>query len=215
MSRRPADLEPDTQDDGPGAPSAASAHGAADARGRHPARPAGAVLTRAGASRARQWRPPGAAGTTAADRRAAPRRRELAVAALGALGGARAGRGRVPRQQPGQPQLVEGRAHLLTVREPGAGRQRQEHRVQQVDGHDQRRLRGSAQREGRVHELGSEGRPPAVDARHAAGGERRSRVRRLQQQHLGRHPHLRAAVPAADRRAGLDEPAQRRARWAR
>ena len=124
MSRRPADLEPDTQDDGPGAPSAASAHGAADAarstpgptrRGRsHPGRsvPCSAMAApRSG--RYHRGRPTSGAPEA-----------ELAVAALGALGGARAGRGRVPRQQPGQPQLVEGRAHLLTVREPGAGRQR-------------------------------------------------------------------------------------------
>ena len=152
MSRRQTDLEPGVEPD-TGEPESFGAP-----NGRPPTPPPA-------------WRPgtrppsgPPSAGPhrrrsprrTAADRTPAPHRwRQLAVAALGAVDRARAHRRRVRRQQPRRRQLVEDRPHLLAVRQPGRGRQRQEHRLQQVDRRDQRRPRDAGQGQHRVLELGA------------------------------------------------------------
>ena len=69
-----------------------------------------------------------------------------------------------------EPRLVEGRAHLLAVREARCDDGNvEEHRVQQVDRHHQRRVRRAASTASdEFTELGPEGRPPAVDARRSS-----------------------------------------------
>ena len=130
----------------------------------------------------------------------------VAVAALGALDRPRPDRGRVPRQQPRRQRLVEGRPHLLAVHDRGRQRQREEHRLQQVE-----RLRSAAssdadRRQVGVLELGAEGQPARHDARADQEEGHRLQLRRRRQQHPRRHPALGPAARADHRFLRLDEP---------
>ena len=80
--------------------------------------------------------------------------------------------------------------------ERGRRRQRQEHRLQQVERRDQRQVRRTGRRQDRVLELGPEGQPARPDARDDQQEEHRLQLRRRGQQHPRRHP----AVGAAARR---------------
>ena len=170
MSRRQTDLEPGVEPD-------AGETGALPRAERPPAHSPAVVAARhASARRAAERRPARrpSAGPSGDPRRR--RGRQLAVAALGAVDRARADRRRVPREQPRRRQLVEGRPHVLAVRERGRRRQRQEHRVQQVDRRDQRQVRRAGQRQDGVLELRPEGQP----ARRRCSTTHQEEGRRLQ-----------------------------------
>ena len=105
-------------------------------------------------------------------------------------------------------QLVEGRPHVLGVHERGRRRQRQEHRLQQVERRDQRQVRRTGRRQVGVLELGAEGQPPRHDARDDQEEGHRLQLRRRRQQHPRRHPAV-GPAPRADHRAlRVDEPAR-------
>ena len=88
-------------------------------------------------------------------------------------------------------------------------RQRQEHRVQQVDGRDQRRLHRSASRQEGVHELRTEGRSSCRRPEDAEGEGRRRQVRRHRQQPVRRHLAVGAAARADRRLVRVAEPSRR------
>ncbi len=69
--------------------------------------------------------------------------------------------------------------------------------------------------DGRIHELGTEGQPPDLDAQAAHRAERRPQVRRQQQQPLHRHPAVGACHCCSSSACSCGSAGAPRGRWAR